>query len=115
MKEFEVFDIIGVIKDFHFESMHTDIRPYTMLLSKEGFYGGFISIRLGAENLNRTINQIERIWQDISSGPMAYYFLDDWFNSMYEEEKRTGSIFVIFSILAIFIAALGLFGFSSFI
>jgi len=116
IKGYESFEVIGVVKDFHFESMHTDIRPYTLLLWNDALMdGGRISIRLNTENITTTISQIEKIWEEVSPGPITYYFLDDWFNDMYGEEERTGNMFLLFSILAVFIASLGLFGLSAFV
>jgi len=116
LKPFESFKVIGVVKDFHFESLHNDIRPYTFLLWPTRWHTGEIfSLRLSTENLSGTIQEIEKIWSEMSPGPMTYYFLDEWYNDMYGEEQRTGNMFLLFSILAVFIASLGLFGLSAFV
>jgi len=114
LKEIERFQVIGVVKDFHFESLHNKIRPYTFLLWPEIQDWGFISLRLKPDNILNTVNDVEKIWKEFTNGDMAYFFLDDEFNSRYQEEVRTGRMFLIFTLLAIFIAALGLFGLSAF-
>ena len=72
-------------------------------------------MRLRPEDITRTIKEIEKIWSEMSPGPMSYFFLDDWFKDMYGEEQRTGNMFLLFSLLAVFIASLGLFGLSAFV
>jgi len=70
---------------------------------------------LSAKNYSKTINEIEKVWKEYASNtPLQYYFVDADFEKMYVQEKQNASMAVIFSILAIFIAALGLFGLTSF-
>jgi len=76
---------------------------------------GYITVRLSGQNYSRTINAIEDKWKEfVSNNPLQYYFLDADFELMYKQEKQNAQMAVIFSILAIFIAALGLFGLTSF-
>jgi putative ABC transport system permease protein len=111
----KAFPIIGVVQNFNFESLRSPVQPYILLLQGENNYWGYISVRLSSANYSTTINAIENIWKEYSSGsPLQYYFLDADFEKMYSQEKQNAQMAIIFSLLAIFIAALGLFGLTSF-
>jgi putative ABC transport system permease protein len=106
--------VIGVVKNFHFESLRNPIGPYIFQFKTDGFYG-YLSVRLSAQNISKTIAEIENKWKEFTANnPLQYYFVDDDFEQMYIQEKQNAQMAVIFSILAIFIAALGLFGLTSF-
>jgi putative ABC transport system permease protein len=76
---------------------------------------GYITVRLSARNYSRTISEIETRWKEfVPNNPLQYYFVDADFEQMYKQEKQNAQMAVIFSILAIFIASLGLFGLTSF-
>jgi len=108
--------IIGVVKDFHFESLHTQIRPLIIIPYEPQARGRFVSVRIGMENIAETMGFIENTWKKFAlNQAFEYEFLDDYFGRVYEAESRTGRIFFYFSILAIFIAGLGLFGLASFV
>lgn len=107
-----IYTVIGVIKNFHFESLRNDIGALSIM---PGSRAGRLSIKLREGNLNQTIAQIENIWNEMAPGqPFSYYFLDDSFNDSYEAEQRLGQIFMVFTILSILIACLGLFGLAAF-
>jgi putative ABC transport system permease protein len=111
----EAYPIIGVVKNFNFESLRNPIQPYILRLQREGNYWGYITVRLAPANYSSTINAIENIWKEYSSNaPLQYYFLDADFEKMYSQEKQSAQMAMIFSLLAIFIAALGLFGLTSY-
>ena len=111
----ESYPIIGVVKNFNFESLRNPIEPYIFLLQSERRYWGYISVRLSQGNYSTTISAIEKIWKEYSSNsPLQYYFLDADFEKMYSQEKQNSQMAVIFAILAIFIASLGLFGLTSY-
>lgn len=100
--------IIGVIKDFHFESMRQNIGPLCMRL---GNSPGLASFKITAADAQGLIKQVESKWKVMAPGmPFSYRFLDDSFNEMYRSEQRAGHIAIVFAVLAIFIACLGLFG-----
>ncbi|HEX3023845.1 MAG TPA: FtsX-like permease family protein, partial [Chitinophagaceae bacterium] len=104
--------IIGVIKDFHFESLHQNIGPLCMRL---GNSNDLVSFKITAANTQSLIPQVEKKWKELASGmPFSYRFLDDAFNEMYISEKRVGTIAIVFAILAVFVACLGLFGLVTF-
>jgi putative ABC transport system permease protein len=111
----EYLSIIGVVKNFNFESLRNPIQPYILLFQGENNYWGYITVRLSSSNYAATINAIEKIWKEYSSNtPLQYYFLDADFEKMYSQEKQNARMAMIFSLLAIFIAALGLFGLTSY-
>jgi len=109
--------IIGVMKDFHFESMHEQIIPIVLYMpgpNRGGF--GNLSVKLSGDNIKATVNSIEKTWHAfLPEVPFQYTFLDDQFAKLYAAETQQGSLFTIFSFIAIFIACLGLFALSAFI
>jgi putative ABC transport system permease protein len=111
----ESISIIGVVKNFNYESLRNPIQPYILLLQDENNFWGYISVRLTAANYSSTISEIEKIWKEYASNsPLQYYFLDADFEKMYSQEKQNAQMAVIFAVLAIFIASLGLFGLTSY-
>jgi putative ABC transport system permease protein len=107
--------IIGVVKNFNFESLRNPIAPYILKFQNDNMLWGYITVRLSAQNYSKTIVDIENVWKEfVSNNPLQYYFLDADFELMYKAEKQNAQMAVVFSILAIFIAALGLFGLTSF-
>jgi putative ABC transport system permease protein len=107
--------VIGVVKNFNFETLRNPIGPYVLKFQNDYMLWGYITVRLSAQNYLKTIIAIENKWKEfVSNNPLQYYFLDADFELMYKEEKQNAQMAVIFSILAIFIAALGLFGLTSF-
>ena len=107
--------IIGVVKNFNYESLRNPIGPYILKFQNDNMLWGYITVRLSAQNYSKTIIAIEDKWKElVSNNPLQYYFLDADFEIMYKQEKQNAQMSVIFSILAIFIASLGLFGLTSF-
>jgi len=107
--------VIGVIKNFNFESLRNPIGPYILKFQNDNMLWGYITVRLSPQNYSKTISAIEDKWKEfVSNNPLQYYFLDADFELMYKQEKQNAQMAVIFAILAIFIASLGLFGLTSF-
>jgi len=107
--------VLGVVKNFNYESLRNPIGPYILKFQNDNMLWGYITVRLSAQNYSKTILAIEDIWKEfVSNNPLQYYFLDADFELMYKQEKQNAQMAVIFSVLAIFIAALGLFGLTSF-
>lgn len=106
------FTIIGVVKDFHFESLHQTINP--MILSP-GQTGQYIIVKLSEGSPHAVIEHIREKWNNfVDDQPFEYSFLMDDLVSDYRSEQRMGLVFSIFSALSIFIACLGLLGLASF-
>ena len=110
----EFVTIIGVLKDFHFNSLHQEILPMIIRpLSARTWY--FTSVRIGPKNIPESLARIEKTWNSFTGGqPFEYSFLDEDFDNLYRSEERMGQIFSVFAGLAIFIACLGLVGLISF-
>jgi len=108
--KFNRLRIVGILKDFNIASLHEKITPVCFTLMK-GNYEGYLCVRLNGKNIQSAIKSIENIWKDFSNRqPFQYSFFADDFNKNYEAELKTGRIFILFSVLAIFIACLGLIG-----
>lgn len=106
------YNIIGVVKDFHFSSLRKKIEPVVMVLGKNS---GALSIRVNAANLSALIAQIKNKWAALSPNvQMNYTFMDQDFDATYRAEQRIGKIFIVFTSLAIIIACLGLFGLAAY-
>lgn len=109
----EALTVIGVVEDFHFESLKKNVSPLMLFLSKKP--SGFISFRFQSANTEDVIRLLENNWKQMAPGqPFTYQFLDESFGKMYAAETRLGSIFGIFSTVAIVIACLGLFALTAF-
>ncbi|HEV8514371.1 MAG TPA: ABC transporter permease [Cyclobacteriaceae bacterium] len=112
------FTIVGVIKDFHFQSLRDEITPL-VIYDKElfGKQGGsaYVAARLKADKFREAISKIEMKWKEIvPEQPFKYEFLDENLKQGYLEEQRSGKLFAVFSGLAIAIACVGLFGLSAY-
>ncbi len=105
-------EVVGVVKNFNYQSLKSEIKPMAFLYGK---WGGIISIKLNSVNIRETISMIEEKWKNAAGdAPFEYDFLDVSFNELYFAEQRLGKIFMIFAVLAIFVACLGLFGLATF-
>jgi len=106
-------EIVGIIDDFNFSSLKTEIEPLIIFLAD---WGNLMPVRLVSGNINEKIQDIETVWNEMAPGePFDYSFLDENFEALFRAEQRLGEIFFIFTSLAIFIACLGLFGLATFI
>jgi putative ABC transport system permease protein len=107
--------IVGVVRNFHFQPLNSEISPYIFRVKNENSNYGFISVRLSKKARANAISEIERVWKGFSSdAPLQYFFMDQDFAQNYKEEKQNAKLSVLFSVLAIIIASLGLFGLTSF-
>ena len=115
-QQFQKLKIIGIMKDFNITSLHKAIDPVVFTVMGQGGGDQYATVRLTGNNLNATIKAIEQKWQVFTSKqPFQYDFFADTWNNLYKSEMKTGRIFIVFSILAIFIACLGLLGLITFI
>jgi putative ABC transport system permease protein len=109
--EFKKYKVIGVMKNFNFESFKSAVRPLAIVLGKDQ---GNLMIRYEG-NPSEALGSIEKLWKEYATGePFEYQFLDQSFDQLFRAEQRMGTIFGIFSGLAIFVACLGLFALSAF-
>jgi len=108
----EPFHIIGVLKDFNFESLRDKISPLALVYVPDN---GAISVRLHTSDLTALMSKIENKWKGFSPNQQFNYsFMDQDFDATYRSEQRVGTIFISFSTLAIVIACLGLFGLAAY-
>jgi putative ABC transport system permease protein len=108
--------IIGVINDFHFESMHQTIVPMIMLMFPPSRpYFNNLSIKITGSRMSSALSYMEKTWKKyFPETPVDYTFLDENFDQLYQAEQRQATLFTSFACIAIFIACLGLFGLSAF-
>jgi putative ABC transport system permease protein len=106
-------EIIGVVKNFHWNSLKTDHTPF--MFKADTISGRAFSIHISTNNMTKTLEAIESKYKDVFPGnPFNYYFLDDFFDKQYKDDQQFGKIFSLFAGLAIVIACLGLWGLASF-
>lgn len=113
VEELRFSTIIGVVKNFHYESLRENIGALGLFLDRQP--SGMLAVRLNAGDFSSAIAKIEGIWNRFAPGqPFNYRFMDDSFNTTYDAEQRLGKIFMVFTVLSILIACLGLFGLAAF-
>lgn len=106
--------VIGVVKDFHFKSLHNKVEP--MMLFIPNFPVNLLTIRLKPGSGENTINYIKSKWESYGNDrPFDYMFLDENFDNKYSAEAKLGKVFASFALLSIIIALMGLLGLSSFV
>lgn len=105
--------LIGVVKDFHFESLHQPIIPLVFFQRKQSYND--LSVKIAGNQVTQGIEHIEKVWKEfLPKRPFSYQFVSDDYRRLYEEEQKQSQLFTMFSGLAIFIACLGLFGLATF-
>ncbi|WP_257666725.1 ABC transporter permease [Parapedobacter tibetensis] len=105
--------VVGVVKDFHFESLHAPIGPLLVFLDTNVVRQLFVKI--STENTAQTLAALESAWKSrIAHRPFDYHFMDEDFNALYKAEARIANLFSLFSGVAIILACLGLFALAAF-
>jgi putative ABC transport system permease protein len=108
----KAWHIVGVVKDFNFNSLREVVTPLGFMLQENR---GNMALRVNSSNIPQLIAAVEDKWKTMAPGqPFRYSFMDDDFNALYRSEQRMGKISLSFSLLAIFIACLGLFGLTAY-
>lgn len=103
--------VVGVIKDFHFASLHDKIEPLIITNKPWGNHYSYLALKYRTGNLSALINDIKQTWQKTSAdAPFDYWFLDDAFNNIYKNEERFQKLFLYFSALSILLSLAGVFG-----
>ncbi|WAC09920.1 ABC transporter permease [Dyadobacter pollutisoli] len=106
------YTIIGVVKNFHFESLKKNIGALSLVLYRSN---GNVVFKLSGGNVAQTVGQVEQLWKKMAPGqPFSYRFMDEDFNQVYRSEERVGKIFITFAVISIIIGCLGLFGLSAY-
>ncbi len=114
-----IYRIVGVLKDYHFQSLHHDISPLFLVHADRGAGAGVtpqISVRLAEGNPQATLSQIEGLWRDFQPDvPLSYLFMDREWAKLYTQEATARKVFILFTVLAVIIACLGLFGLAAYL
>ncbi len=106
--------IIGVVKDFHFRSMQEEIAPLYLFVQPGWF--SELSVKIAADQMTETLAQIEQQWAAFDpTRPIAYRFFDEAYDNLYRTEEAVGTMITWFTLLAVFVTCLGLFGLSIFV
>jgi putative ABC transport system permease protein len=114
MTETNTYTVVGVIRDFHQNSLRRTIEP--MVFTWNGDQGPWLNLRISPESIAATMKFLETTWKSfVPNFPFTFEFLDDKYDSFYKQDHRTRSILGVFTILALFTACLGLVGLASFI
>lgn len=105
--------VIGVVKDFHYESLHETIKPLSFRINPKNT--GVFTLNISGGNIPNTVASVQDKWKTlVPERPFSYTFLDDNFNKQYATQERFGKLFLYFAVLAIFISCLGLLGLASY-
>jgi putative ABC transport system permease protein len=105
--------VVGVVKDFHFRSLHHTIGPLLLVYQQD--VNPIVNVRVSTDNISQTIAGIRETVDELAPGaPFEYHFFDESFEALYQREQKFEKLFLFFSAFAIFIASLGLFGLASF-
>jgi len=108
--------IVGILKDFNFESLHQEIQPMIFYIPRDSTQFSYISFKMDGANIDAGLAQLKSTWQKfLPEYPFDYQFLDEQYGQLYEAEQRQGRVFIIFALLAILIGCLGLFGLTTFV
>ncbi|CAD5274407.1 MULTISPECIES: ABC transporter permease [unclassified Imperialibacter] len=107
------WNVVGVLEDFHYESMKEEIQPLCLVL---GNSPQTIAVKVTSSDMASTTKAVTALWDEfVPQQPIRYSFLDESYARMYDDLQRTGSVFTTFAILAVLVACLGLFGLSAFV
>ena len=108
--------VIGVVKDFHFHSLHSEVEPLVIRLGDGKITYDYLSVRVGADNMKNTLAYLESEWRNLAADyPFEYSFLDGDLDRLYRSERNNRKLFTSISLLALFISSLGIFGLVSFV
>jgi putative ABC transport system permease protein len=108
-------EVVGVVKDYHFLSLHNPVTPLMLRLFPEDMSGWNVSVKVSGQDIPKTIAFIENAFKGLfPEDVFSYRFLDEDFNRMYSEERKSGKVILYLTLLAMFIACLGLFGLASY-
>jgi len=114
-QEKRVGKVIGVVKDFHYQSLYNLIDPLVIYVNTGQFYTNFLNVKFAPGNWQEAISMLTAKWKTFSPNkPLEYYFLDDELTKFYDSEVKIGRIFTVFAVLSIIISCLGLLGLSAF-
>ncbi|MEM6525171.1 MAG: ABC transporter permease [Bacteroidota bacterium] len=109
----DTVEIVGVLANYHQMSLKSEVAPLVFRLTSSN---SFYSFKIETNNYQELLSEIQQPWEQFFPGnPVDYFFLDSFFNKQYESDRQFGTVFRAFSLLALFVAGLGLFGLASFL
>lgn len=107
-------EVVGVVRDFNYASLREQVEPLALFINRDMY--NYLLVKLAPGNVENTLASIENVWQEIAPHrPFEFDFMDQQLNALYDSELRTRNLLTLFTVLAIFIACLGLIGLSSFL
>ncbi len=110
-----VLEVVGMVKDFNFESLRQEIRPLVIEYMDDYYFRDYISVRLEPGDFESGIQELQAAWKQFEPRvPMNYSFMDEDFQSVYHSEMQMGTLMSVLTILSICIACLGLFGLTAY-
>jgi putative ABC transport system permease protein len=111
------YKIIGVVKNFNYESLHTEVRPLVLHLHSPRQAATILTARISPDAVRNTVSDMEKTWKKYApeGEAMNFHFVDETLSRMYNADEKTKKVSVVFSSLAIFIACIGLFGLAAFV
>ena len=105
--------MLGIVKDFHFKSLHDKIGP--LVIFQEPNWANRFVIRAQARNATQAVAAVKRTWARLVPGtPLEYDFMDENFDALYKDDMQTSTLILMFALIAVFISAMGLFGLAAF-
>ncbi len=105
--------VTGIINDFHFKSLHENMEPLVIYMFETRY--NFLTLKLATHDVKNTVSFVQQQWKKIvPDSPCEYFFYDSYYDQLYKKEARFGRIMLIFSMVAILIACLGIFGLAAF-
>ncbi len=108
----DTLEVVGVVDDYHQMSLKNNTAPIVMRLTSSS---SFFAFKIESENYQKILGEVKSSWDEFFPGnPYDYFFLDEFFNRQYDPDRQFGQVFGLFSMLAIFVSCLGLFGLASF-
>lgn len=107
------YTVVGVLEDYHFQSLHDAIEPSMIVINRNK--PDYLAVRLNPGNTAKSIEQLRQKWEEVEHAfPFDYYFMKEEYQDLYKSEQKMADLFITFTILAMLIACLGLFGLALF-
>lgn len=113
IRNWQTWNVVGVVEDFHFDNMKREIRPLVFFMSRGS--ASLVAARIKTDDMAKAVTAVTAAWDKfMPNQPIRYSFLDEAYANMYQDTRRTANVFGVCAMLAILIACLGLFGLSTF-
>jgi putative ABC transport system permease protein len=112
----EIYPVVGVLKDYHQQSLKEAFEPHIFRLMPNGRGArGMIAMKVNSSDIGTTVEQVKQLYDEFYPGnPFDYFFLDEYYNQQYQADELFGKVYSLFSFLAIFVTALGIYGLSAY-